>query len=442
MQKNIVLLGAGKSAYVLIKWMGEKTFSKQFNFTVVDASTTNLDKVKTLAGVVVRLDDITNDAARHSVIADANIVISLLPPSLHFLVAVDCLNLKKHLLTASYLDDKVQAIAHQVQDAGITFLYEMGLDPGIDHMSALDLIQRLKQKGAKINKFYSHCGGLIAPQSDDNPWHYKISWNPRNVVTAGKAGADYKEENKLVRRAFPTVFDTEQTVQFADNSSYNYYPNRDSRTYLKLYQLEEAATFIRTTLRKAPYLAAWKSIAEAALTEDYPIYKKTDIERDGFFEWHFKQNNLDFHSLNEWVETLPEEKAIPINFLFRDINLSGLGDHFSPAEFLQKQLEEKLMMQEHDHDLVVMKHEIVYELDGKCLITTAELMVEGKDALQTAMATTVGMPLGIAALLILENKLDLKGLFIPTLPYIYTPILKKLEENGIHFLERTIPYMK
>ncbi len=427
--KHILLFGAGKSATVLIDYLKITATEKNWRVTVVDE---NLDAILSKVGhhelvKAVRLS-IENEKERQDLIADADVVISLLPAALHYLVALDCIAFSKHLLTASYVDEKIQALAHAIKAAGILFLCEMGLDPGIDHMSAMQLIHRIKEEGGHISSFISHCGGLVAPESDDNPWHYKISWNPRNVVLAGKSGAVYKEKSKVKSQKYETLFGNCGEVGIEGVGQLAYYPNRDSLSYIPVYQLEEAETFIRTTLRYPDFCKGWEKVVELGLTDATTVHQTDSLSIASFFELHFRQKG---------ISPMFTDKRLQEQF-----NFLGLTDETlinksacSSAEILQFIIEHKWALQPADKDMVVMLHEIEYEVKNKKSKVKSSLVVKGENNLRTAMATTVGLPLGIAAILLLEGKINETGLHIPIIPGIYEPVLKALEKHGILFHE-------
>ncbi|MEJ7913600.1 MAG: saccharopine dehydrogenase C-terminal domain-containing protein, partial [Chitinophagaceae bacterium] len=258
--KKILLFGAGKSATVLIDYLLRHSLSENWMLTLVDANIL-LAKSKighALGGRAVSFD-INNDSERRSHISRADIVISLLPPALHFLVAKDCLSHKKNLLTASYIDASMKELEVNIKESGLLFLCEMGLDPGIDHMSAKKLIDSIHEEGGKIVSFMSHCGGLVAPRSDSNPWHYKISWNPRNVVMAGKNGAVFKQNGVVISLTYKDLFSEKRFVKMQQGEDLCWYPNRDSLPYMSVYGLEDCPTFIRTTLRHPDFMYGWKN---------------------------------------------------------------------------------------------------------------------------------------------------------------------------------------
>jgi saccharopine dehydrogenase-like NADP-dependent oxidoreductase len=436
--KNITLFGAGKSASVLIEYLLENAAANNWFITIADADK-NLVEQKTKGHSLSSAlgIDITNDELRSKLIAQADLVISMMPPALHILVAKDCVAHSKHLLTASYADDQIKALADEVESKGIIFLCEMGLDPGIDHMSALKLIEEIKEKGGKITSFKSHCGGLVAPESDDNPWHYKISWNPRNVVLAGKAGAEYKMQGKLIKEKYEALFDEKRNIDTGDAGIgfLSYYPNRNSLPYIDLYDLHDAETFVRTTLRYRDFMLGWKNIIELQLTDETIEYQSDDMSIADFFQQHFEK-----HELTDVLAKKTQEKFL------QQLYFLGVNDHdtilnkgmISAADGLQFALEKKLVLSPADKDMIVMQHEIVYETAGEKHEIISSLIVKGKDSIHTAMAKTVGLPLGIAAKLILNGTINLTGLHLPVSKEIYIPVLKELEDNGVKFFEKEI----
>jgi saccharopine dehydrogenase-like NADP-dependent oxidoreductase len=426
--KQILLFGAGKSATVLIRYLKQLATEKQWRVTVADADVA-IAAAKTgthslVTPVGVQVEDSTQRAA---LIREADLVISLLPAALHFLVATDCVQYGKHLLTASYIDEQIRQLAPEIQAKGLLFLCEMGLDPGIDHMSAMRFIHSARQQGYQIKAFRSHCGGLVAPESDTNPWHYKISWNPRNVVMAGKAGALFKENNVIQQVAYQQLFIDNATVAVPGHGSYAWYPNRDSLSYIPLYGLEETTSFIRTTLRHPDFCTGWHHIVALYLTDEEKCYETDGMSFSGFFQTHLERHHC--------KHQLPADDSSREQLLFLGLNDTALINKglCSAADILQHLLEKKLALEPGDKDMIVMLHEIEGELDGVPAVLKSTLVVKGHDDVYTAMAATVGLPLGIAARLILEGRLTETGLHIPVIPSIYDPVLLELENHGIVF---------
>ena len=440
--KKILLFGAGKSATSLIRYLLGITAARGWQLVVAE---NNLALAESKLGAAPQARAIAVDVSREpecdALVAEADIVISLLPPSLHHLVARSCVNKNKNLLTASYVDDAIRSLEPEIRDKGLLFLGEMGLDPGIDHMSALQLIRHIREQDGAIDSFYSHTGGLVAPSSDDNPWHYKISWNPRNVVLAGSAGASYLEAGQLVNRSYGELFDHPGGITLPPLGPLAWYANRDSMAYIPLYGLEEATTFIRTTLRYPAFCRAWANLVRAGLTDAAtPIDIGNPIDTGSLTSAGAGSGtNADGTQLtyDRWsAPLLPfvDETTRPAyEFL-------GLFDKTPvpptakvSADILQYLLETRLAMQPADRDMIVMVHEIGYRRQGRSYQARSVLRIEGEDSLHTAMARTVGLPLGIAAVLVLDEKIRLTGLHIPTLPAIYDPVMEELEKQGIRF---------
>lgn len=424
---HIVVFGAGKSATVLIAYLGRICNEKNWIGTIADRDLQSLEqKIAGFPSLKANALNIENETERQGLIKTADIVISLLPPGLHFWVAQDCVALRKNLLTASYLDAQIKSLEPAIKEAGLLFIGEMGLDPGIDHMSAMQIIEEIKEKGGSIHSFKSHCGGLIAPESDNNPWHYKISWNPRNIVTAGKAGAVYKADGNNVEIPYEQIFVDCEQLEIPEVGSLAYYPNRDSLSYIPLYQLEKANTFIRTTLRYASFCTGWEKMVTARLTSDEEIINTDELSYAEFFNSHLNKHqvSLDTAELQEQFDFLGLNNPAMIN-----------KGQIACSQLLQEILEEKWKLTQGDKDLIVMLHEFEYTLHQQRFALSSSLVVKGDDERKTAMAKTVGLPLGIAAVLILENKIQLKGLHIPIVKEIYEPVLAELAKEGIAFKE-------
>ena len=500
--KQVLVFGAGKSASVLIEYLLSQAVEENWFVTVADADLESARKKtgKHERGRAIAID-IKSDTERSSEISKTDIVLSMLPPQLHILVAKDCIHFKKTMLTASYVDEQVKLLAPELQKENILFLYEMGLDPGIDHMSAMKIINEIHAEGGTVKSFKSHCGGLVAPESDDNPWHYKISWNPRNVVMAGKAGAVFLQDGSIVKLNYEELFEDINLVEVPESGTFAYYPNRDSLSYKPLYGLDHVETFIRTTLRHPDFMYGWKHLVDLKLTDETAAYETDNKSLATFFKEHFDKNGF-----NEWLkdimtnrfaqtkellenliklneaektaaekgnempdsvmlvdkegdlaqvelETIKNNAAATIagklheaNLVLKQLFFLGMDDQetiinkdtCSPAEVLQFALEKKLALQPGDKDMIIMLHEIEFEKNGERFLTTSSLEVKGNDHVHTAMAKTVGMPLGISVKMILNGTIELAGLHVPVTREIYDPVLKELALHGIKFREETI----
>ncbi|WP_291910629.1 saccharopine dehydrogenase C-terminal domain-containing protein [Chitinophaga sp. CB10] len=438
--KNILLFGAGKSATSLIDFLITNAPRLKWHVTVADQ---DLMLIKSKTGksyyaTPVELD-IKNQTARHQLIQETDLVISLLPPSLHILVAKDCLQYRKNLLTASYIDEEVRKLEKEIEAAGLLFMYEMGLDPGIDHMSAMKLIHSIEKKGGQIFSFKSYCGGLISPESIDNPWQYKVSWNARNIVLSGSTGATYKEKGKIRELSYEQLFDHNKTIHVPGLGKMAYYPNRDSLAYMNIYKLQEIATFMRATLRFPDFCEGWNALIKLGLTDD--AHKK-QTDHLSYFDWATQnlKGNKNSEPHDEFVAqhlgVSSKSKVI------RQLKYLGLlnGDQINLGEqtnaaVLEHVVQDKLKMEPQDKDMIVMLHEIEFERRSMATRMHSYMIVQGEDNVRTAMAKTVGLPLGILAKLILQDKISLTGLHIPVMPEVYNPVLKELEDYDIRFEE-------
>ena len=433
MGKQILIIGAGKSATVLIQYLQKKAVENGWYIVLADADV-NLaaQKWNNAPNGHSQSLDVSASDDRLACIEKADIVISMMPASLHFLIAKDCLTLGKSLFTASYVDDQMKSLASEIHDKKLLFLCEMGLDPGIDHMSAMELVDRIRAKNGKITSFKSHCGGLIAPECDTNPWHYKISWNPRNIILAGKAGAIFLEAGAKKTIDYLQIFENAQALTIPKIGTLAYYPNRDSLSYMATYHLQDLQNFVRTTLRHPDFCKSWNAIVQLGLTSEseFDSCPKTVQQ---WFEIHLATNHL-----QQQYQHYRQDKVVATAFDFLAFNSPTILPESlkNNASVLQWILEEKWKLEPSDKDLVVMMHEIAYEIGNQKHEIKSSLVVKGKDAYQTAMATTVGLPLAIAACAYLENEITLTGLHIPTLPQIYQPILKRLAAEGIQFEEQ------
>ena len=442
--KQILLFGAGKSATVLIDYLLANAQKENWKLIVADANLQlALDKINNSSFGTAVSFDIMDDDKREKYISKADIVISMLPPALHSKVAKNCIHFSKNLLTASYVDDEIKSMRADIENKKLLFLCEMGLDPGIDHMSAMKLIDSIHAKGGKITSFKSHCGGLVAPESDSNPWHYKISWNPRNIVLAGKAGAIFKKNNEIFNVPYESVFENNETVNIPGLQELAFYPNRDSLSYISIYDLEETSTFIRTTLRYPSFCKGWNYIVKAFLTDEDKSAAAIAVKHISYREWVDKSISIHTTAKNfsEFLDQfVKEEDKELVKDLFGYLGLSGTDNipltATCSADVLQFVLENKLYLMQHDKDMIVMFHEFAYEAGGRKSEIRSSLIVKGENSLHTAMAKTVGLPLGIAAKLMLDGTITTTGLHIPIVKEIYEPVLKELELFGVTFEEQ------
>lgn len=436
MQPQILILGAGKSASVLIEYLQQKAVEFNWYIILADANEAVAKNKWNHAknGHAIGFD-IEDEAIRATYIQQSTLVVSMLPPFLHAKVATACLQFEKPLFTASYVDTQMKTLEAELLDKKLLFLCEMGLDPGIDHMSAMELIHRIQKKGGVITRFKSHCGGLIAPESDTNPWHYKISWNPRNIILAGKGGALFLENGGTKSLPYEILFHQSPQLPIPGIGTLSYYPNRNSLPYIETYALEGVKDFVRTTLRHPQFCSGWDAIVQLDLTNENAINLNEKETIKSWFLQHLAQKQLEHLYQKMLQDSILKEQLL---FIGLEEELM-IPDHVkaSNASILQWLLESKWKLDATDKDMVVMMHEITYELENETKNIQSSLVIKGKNAIQTAMATTVGLPLAMGVCAYLKGEITLAGLHIPTHPSIYQPVLKSLAAEGIVFTENS-----
>jgi saccharopine dehydrogenase-like NADP-dependent oxidoreductase len=445
--RSVLVLGAGLSSSALIKYLLDHSEAEGWNVTVADFSL-DAAKAKTKNHVNARAIsfDIKNENQRAGEIKNADIVISLLPPALHYFAAIDCIHFKKNLITASYVSEQIKNLEKDAAAAGILLLNEMGLDPGIDHMSAMQIIHRLKEEKAELLSFKSYTGGLVAPEFNDNPWGYKFTWNPRNVILAGQGTAKLIQNGKYRYIPYTRLFRQIEIIEVEGLGIFDGYANRDSLAYRHHYGIENIPTIIRGTLRNRGFCEAWDIFVQLGLTDDsFIIENSRELTYSNFIE-AFIPANTEGKDLKSKIATVcgmdvngEAIKKIEWTGIFDDVKINL--DNATPAKILQDLLQRKWVLKEGDKDMIVMQHEFEYQVagtkyqdKGKKIISS--LVVKGDDPEFTAMAKTVGLPMGIAARLILNGKIKLTGIKIPVMKEIYEPVLNELKSSGIVFSEK------
>ncbi len=446
--RSILIFGAGKSSSSLVNYLLEKSGSESLELIVADISP---DNAKLLVkdhpkGRVVQMD-IFQDEQRKEQIRKADLVISMLPASLHTLVARDCIEFGKNLVTASYISDDLKKMDPEVKKKGLVFMNEIGLDPGLDHMSAMQVIDRIKSQGGKMIMFESFCGGLIAPESDSNLWHYKFTWNPRNVVVAGQGGvAKFIQEGKYKYIPYHKLFRRTEFLEVEGYGRFEAYANRDSLKYREIYGLEDILTLYRGTIRKVGFSRAWNIFVQLGMTDDsYVMEGSEDMSYRDFTNSFLAYSPFDSvelklrHSMNIEQDDSIWYKILELD-LFNPDKKIGLKNA-TPAQILQKILTEKWTLEPDDKDMIVMYHKFGYELNGEQKQIDSNLVVIGDDQTYTAMAKTVGLPVALATIKILNGEIRTPGVQLPIKKDVYAPILKELENFGIHFNEKEVPYL-
>ncbi|MGC9355483.1 MAG: saccharopine dehydrogenase family protein [Mariniphaga sp.] len=439
--KNILVFGAGRSSCTLIQYLTEHARQFGWKITVADSGEKYTGEN---AAVHYRKLDVTDEPARDAEIKMADLVISMLPARFHPLVAQSCVKFSKNLFTASYETKALKAFENEVKQKGLFFLNECGLDPGLDHMSAMKLIDRIKTEGHELQNFESFTGGLVAPESDDNPWHYKFSWNPRNVVLAGQDGpAKFIQNGKYKYIPYNRLFRRTELIDIENYGLFEGYANRDSLKYIEKYNLQGIPTIYRGTLRRPGFCRAWNVFVQLGATDDSFIMEDTENmthrEFINSFLYYHPTDSVElklyhYMHIDQDSDIIQKLKWLGI-FSNTKIGLKQA----TPAQIMEHILKQKWQLQPGEKDMVVMWHKFIYreKSTGKPMQLTSSLVVTGDDDIHTAMAKTVGLPLAVAAKLFLTGKIKLTGMHIPTDRLIYEPVLAELEQYKIRFNEKT-----
>lgn len=445
--RNILIIGAGRSASSLIQYLLDKSVDEKLHLTIGDISL-DLAKRKTNShpnASAITLD-IFDENQRKNQIQKADIVISMLPAHMHIEVAKDCIFYKKHLVTASYISDAMQSLDAAAKENNLVFMNEIGLDPGIDHMSAMKTIDEIRDKGGKMILFESFCGGLVAPESDTNLWNYKFTWAPRNVVLAGQGGAaKFIQEGTYKYIPYQKVFSRTEFMEVEGYGKFEAYANRDSLKYRSIYGLDDILTLYRGTLRRVGFSKAWNMFVQLGMTDD--TYIMDDSETMNYRQ--FTNSFLPYHptdsveiklrlNLKIDQDDIMWDKLVELD-LFNPNKIVGLKNA-TPAQILEKILSDSWTLKHDDKDMIVMYHKFGYEINGLKKQIDSKMVCVGEDQTYTAMAKTVGLPVAIATLQILNGKITTPGVQLPITKEVYLPILAELETLGIVFKEVEMPY--
>ncbi|SEA46406.1 saccharopine dehydrogenase family protein [Bizionia paragorgiae] len=446
--RNILVIGSGKSTSYLIKYLLDHSEKENLHITIGDLDINNARKLigDHKNGTAITLD-VFNKASREEAIQKADIVISMLPARFHIEVAKDCITFGKNMVTASYVSDEMQALNTQAVNKGLVFMNEIGVDPGLDHMSAMQIIDRIRDNGGKMLLFESFTGGLVAPESDTNLWNYKFTWNPRNVVVAGQGGAaKFLQENTFKYIPYNRLFRRTEFLDVEGFGRFEGYANRDSLKYQEIYGLQDVKTLFRGTIRRVGFSRAWNCFVTLGLTDDsYTIDDSENMSYRDFINSFLAYSPTDSvelkfrHALRIDQDDMIWDKFLELD-LFSATKMVGLKKA-TPAQILQKILVEHWTLDEKDKDMIVMYHKFGYEKDGKKYQIDSTMVTLGEDQTYTAMSKTVGLPVAIATLAILNGKIKTPGVQIPITKEVYTPILKELENYDIRFKETEVPYL-
>lgn len=445
--RNILIIGAGRSASSLIKYLLEKSENEKLHITIGDLSLELAQrKTQNHKNATAITLDIFNENQRREEIQKADIVISMLPAHLHIEVAKDCITYKKHMVTASYISEAMQSLDTAVKENNLVFMNEIGLDPGIDHLSAMKVLDEIREKGGKTILFESFCGGLVAPESDNNLWNYKFTWAPRNVVLAGQGGsAKFIQQGTYKYIPYHKLFRRTEFFEVEGYGKFEGYANRDSLKYRNVYGLNDALTVFRGTIRRVGYSKAWDMFVQLGMTDDSYVIDDSETmtyrEFTNLFLPYHPTDSVEIklrHQLKIDQDEVMWDKLLELD-LFNPMKTIGIKNA-TPAQVLEKILTDSWTLQPEDKDMIVMYHKFGYELNGKQKQIDATMVCIGDDQTYTAMAKTVGLPVAMATLQILNGNIKTPGVQLPLNKEVYLPILKELEEYGVIFREKEVEY--
>lgn len=446
--RNILIIGAGRSATCLIRYLLDKSSSEKLFITIGDISLRAAQKfTKNHTNAKGILLDVFNQEERERAVKNCDMVISMLPARFHIEVAKDCITFGKNLVTASYISDEMQNLDKEAKAKGLVFMNEIGVDPGIDHMSAMKVIDNIRDKGGKLLLFESFTGGLVAPESDDNLWNYKFTWNPRNVVLAGQGGAaEFLQEGLYKYIPYNRLFRRTELIKIDGYGKFEVYANRNSLKYHDVYGFKDILTLYRGTIRRVGFSRAWNVFVQLGMTEDgYIIPNSENLTYRKYVNLFLPYSPTDSvelkfrHNLKIDQDDLIWEKLEELD-IFNGKKKLGIKNA-TPAQALQKILMDKWTLAENDKDMIVMYHKFGYELDGETYQIDSSMVTTGEDQTYTAMAKTVGLPVAIAALKILNKEISTPGVLRPIAKEVYEPILEELENYGINFKEENKEYL-
>ncbi len=446
--RNILIIGAGRSASSLIQYLLHKSTAEQLHLTIGDLSLELAQrKTNNHPNATAIALDIHNVSQRQAEIQKADIVISMLPAHMHIDVAKDCVTFKKNMVTASYISDAMQSLDEEAKANNLIFMNEIGLDPGIDHMSAMKVIHEIQDKGGKMVLFESFCGGLVAPESDTNLWNYKFTWAPRNVVLAGQGGAaKFIQEGKYKYIPYNKLFRRTEFLEVEGYGRFEGYANRDSLKYRSVYGLDDILTLYRGTIRRVGYSKAWNMFVQLGMTDDtYVLENSETMSYRDFINSFLPYSPTDSVEIKTRIQLGIEQddimwdKLLELD-LFNPNKIIGLNNA-TPAQILEHILNASWALEPEDKDMIVMYHKFGYELHGEHKQIDSKMVCIGDDQTYTAMAKTVGLPVAMATLHILNGTIKTPGVQLPIRKEVYEPILKELEDYGVVFKETEMPYV-
>jgi len=438
--KKVLVLGAGMVSRPLVVHLLKNGFQvKVASRTVSKAEAL----IKGFSNGTAEALNVNDEVHLDKLVADCDLTISLVPYTHHVQIANLCLKYKKHLITTSYVSKAMQELDQAAKSAKLCFLNEIGLDPGIDHMSAMRIIHDVEKKGGKVVSFQSYCGGLPAMRHNNNPFGYKFSWSPRGVVMAGRNSGQFLQNGNVVFIPSKDLFKNYEIIDIDGAGSFEAYTNRNALPYQEIYGLKDARTIFRGTLRNAGWCYTMKKASELGLFDDT---FREDLKKLTYHDMILKLIG------REKSDDLPNDTARYLGLEKHDtviqkfawlglFNAAPLPDENNVMDMFCALLQKKLVLKENELDLIVLYHRFIAEYKNKKQLITSLLVDEGIPDGDSAMSRTVSLPAAIAAVMILKGEINFPGVHIPVHPQIYDPVLNQLEGTGLKFIEKAVDYI-
>lgn len=441
---NILIIGAGRSSTALIDYVLNAAEKNNWFVTVADIDPTLAHaKIQGHKNARATWLNVSKNNDRKDLILRTDVVVSILPAHLHLEVAHDCIKFQKPIITSSYISREMYRLGDEARNRDLVFTGKQGIDPGLEHISAKKRLDDIRAKGGKVTAFRSYGGGLIAPESfGDNPWKFKFTWNPRNLVLMGQGTAQYLEKNKRKFIPYNRLFQSYSTVNIEGVGEFESYPNRDSLLHNEVFGLKDVPNILRGTLRYPGFCDGWNALINIGLTDgSYPILNSAQLS---FHEW------MEAYLGNESGGSVKDRMAnkleiSPTSKVMKQLEWLGLFSKrkikvpsATPALLLERVLLDKWQLKQKDKDLILLQHEFDYELDGerKTLISTLEL--KGKNGTNTALSQIIGLPMAIILKKVMNGTIKDMGSEVPMRREVYEPVLQELEEFGIVFKDKVI----
>ncbi len=440
--KKLLVFGAGKSSTSLLQFLSENALKFKWTVTVADYDELHLiAQTHRLPGIQTKVIDIQNNRQRRSAIKNSDLVISLLPPGLHYLPAKDCIQYKKHLIIPSNATDDLRELDAEAKAAEVMIMTELGLKQGLEHMIAGKIMNSIRRVAGDVLSYKVFSGGLIAEEYINPPWCHKIVGNPQHLVLAGRNGAQYIENNRKIIVPYKELFRKSGQVTINGLGNLGYYPNDDATEFKELYDIPEADTLSRNILRNQNFIKGWGSLIQLGLTT---LNDKIDTTNLTVRDWIRRKLAFDGPD-GELPLHIAKVLRVKIDSLvMRMLQTLGLWERkplpqgiFSSAYILEQLVGEKLAMDPWEQDLYIMQQEIVYTGKEKLSQVTNTLLLRGENKDHSALAKSFSLPIGILAQLIMTDRIKpIPGIQVPTSPNIYRPVLRNLEKHGISFVEQ------